>query len=97
MLPIHTHIASQLASLFRTLSDTNRVRIISLLLDNEMSVGALAQALEMSESAVSHQLRGLRQMQLVKARRAGRLIFYSLDDEHVADLFRQGLNHIEHQ
>jgi len=97
MTSIDEHTAFQLASLFRTLSDPSRVRIISLLLDAELSVTSLARALEMSDSAVSHQLRGLRQMQLVKARRLGRQVFYSLDDEHVADLFRQGLKHISHQ
>jgi len=97
MPTIDEFTATHLASLFRTLSDPSRVRIISLLLESELSVGILAERLRMSESAVSHQLRGLRQMQLVKARREGRLIFYSLDDEHIEDLFRQGLKHVEHQ
>jgi DNA-binding transcriptional ArsR family regulator len=88
--------AVQLADLFSTLSDASRVRIISALLEEELSVGVLARQLEMSESAVSHQLRGLRQMRLVRGRRQGRLIFYSLDDNHVAQLFRMGLDHVEH-
>ncbi len=88
--------AIQLAELFSALSDASRVRIISLLIEGEMSVSALAQGLKMTESAVSHQLRGLRQMHLVRARKAGRQVFYSLDDDHVARLFSLGLDHIQH-
>ena len=88
--------ASQLADLFSSLSDTNRIRIIAALLDKEMSVSALAAKLKMTESAVSHQLRGLRQMRLVRARKEGRQVFYCLDDDHVARLFNLGLDHVEH-
>jgi DNA-binding transcriptional ArsR family regulator len=56
----------------------------------------LAAAVNLSESAVSHQLRGLRQMRLVRARKVGRQVFYCLDDEHVADLYRRGLEHVQH-
>jgi len=86
----------QLAELFSALSDTSRVRIISLVLEGEMSVSALAEDLKMTESAVSHQLRGLRQMHLVRARKKGRQVFYSLDDEHVTHLFTLGLDHVQH-
>ena len=88
--------AIQLAELFSALSDASRIRLISLLLDGEMSVGTLANKLIMTESAVSHQLRGLRQMRLVQARKAGRQVFYRLDDDHVARLFSLGLDHIQH-
>ncbi len=88
--------ASQLADLFSSLSDTNRIRIIAALLEGEMSVSALAGKLKMTESAVSHQLRGLRQMHLVRARKQGRQAFYRLDDDHVARLFNLGLDHVEH-
>jgi ArsR family transcriptional regulator, lead/cadmium/zinc/bismuth-responsive transcriptional repressor len=88
--------AIELAELFSALSDTSRVRIISLLIEGEMSVSALAEELKMTESAVSHQLRGLRQMRLVRARKSGRQVFYSLDDDHVARLFSLGLDHIQH-
>ena len=88
--------AIQLAELFSALSDASRVRLISLLIEGEMSVSALAEGLTMTESAVSHQLRGLRQMHLVRARKAGRQVFYTLDDDHVAHLFRLGLDHIQH-
>jgi ArsR family transcriptional regulator, lead/cadmium/zinc/bismuth-responsive transcriptional repressor len=88
--------AIQLAELFSALSDASRVRIISLLIDGEMNVRALADGLSMTESAVSHQLRGLRQMHLVRARKEGRQVFYSLDDNHVARLFTMGLDHVRH-
>ena len=85
-----------LADLFSALSDSTRLRIISVLIDSEMSVGEIASQLEMTESAVSHQLRGLRQMRLVRTRKEGRQVFYALDDDHVARLYRLGLEHVEH-
>jgi len=88
--------AIQLAELFSALSDASRVRIISLLIEGELNVNALAQGLTMTESAVSHQLRGLRQMHLVRARKSGRQVFYVLDDDHVARLFSLGLEHVQH-
>ncbi|MEW6028409.1 MAG: ArsR/SmtB family transcription factor [Chloroflexota bacterium] len=88
--------AIKLAELFSALSDTSRIRIIAMLMDGEKSVNALAQGLGMTDSAVSHQLRGLRQMHLVRARKAGRQVFYCLDDDHVAKLFHMGLDHVNH-
>jgi ArsR family transcriptional regulator len=88
--------AGRVAELFRAFSDPSRVRLISLLADREMNVGALAEAVGVSESAVSHHLRGLRQMRLVRARKDGRQVYYMLDDDHVAALFRQGLDHVQH-
>jgi ArsR family transcriptional regulator len=88
--------AIKLAELFSALSDASRVRIISLLMEGEMSVRSLAEGLTMTESAVSHQLRGLRQMHLVRARKSGRQVFYSLDDDHVSHLFSLGLDHVQH-
>lgn len=90
-------LASRLAEIFRALSDPSRIRIISALADMEMNVGALAEQVGISESAVSHHLRGLRQMRLVRARKEGRQVFYTLDDEHIADLYRRGLDHILHE
>jgi DNA-binding transcriptional ArsR family regulator len=89
-------LASEVAELFRTLSDPSRVRIIAALLNGETNVGTLAQIVGISESAVSHQLRSLRQTRLVQARKIGRKVFYCLDDEHVKDLFLQGLDHVQH-
>jgi ArsR family transcriptional regulator, lead/cadmium/zinc/bismuth-responsive transcriptional repressor len=88
--------AIQLSELFSALSDASRVRIISLLIEGEMSVSALAEGLKMTESAISHQLRGLRQMRLVRARKEGRQVFYTLEDEHVVKLYGLGLDHVEH-
>ena len=88
--------ADRLAETFRALSDPTRVRIVSLLADAELCVCDLAAALGMSQSAVSHQLRTLRDLRLVRWRREGRQIFYELDDDHVADLFRRGLDHVIH-
>ena len=88
--------AAQMAELFRTLSDSSRVRIISALTTSEMSVGQLAEMVDISHSAVSHHMRHLRQMQLVRSRKEGRYVYYNLDDEHVSDLFRCGLEHVRH-
>jgi DNA-binding transcriptional ArsR family regulator len=89
--------AIRLAATFRALSDPTRVRIVSLLAGAELCVRDLAAALNMSQSAVSHQLRILRDLRLARWRRDGRQIFYTLDDEHVADLFRRGLAHVMHE
>ena len=89
-------ISSHLADLFSALSDPTRLRIISVLLDNELNVGDIASQLTMTESAVSHQLRGLRQLRLVRSRKNGRQVYYALDDDHVAKLYSLGLDHVEH-
>lgn len=90
------HTSTHLADLFSALSDPTRLRIISVLLEREMNVGEIAAQLGMTESAVSHQLRGLRQMKLVRSRKEGRQVFYALDDDHVAKLYLMGLDHVEH-
>ncbi|MDR2375007.1 MAG: metalloregulator ArsR/SmtB family transcription factor [Treponema sp.] len=83
-----------LADLFKVFGDSTRVRIISALLHAEMCVCDIAALLGMSKSAISHQLRTLRQTKLVKYRREGKVVFYSLDDEHVGNIFSQGLVHV---
>ena len=88
--------AAYLAELFRALSDPSRIRIISALSMGEMSVGSLAEAVGLSESAASHQLRGLRQMRLVRGRKQGRQVYYALDDAHIRDLYLRGLAHVQH-
>jgi ArsR family transcriptional regulator len=88
--------AALVAELFGALSDTSRVRIISVLAEGERNVGSLAETVGISESAVSHQLRGLRQMRLVRPRKQGRQVYYCLDDEHIVDLFQRGLDHVLH-
>ena len=88
--------ANRLADLFRALADPTRLRMIGALQTGELTVGGLAEQVGMSKSAVSHQLRGLRDKRLVRARKAGRQVYVALDDEHVAELFRRGLDHILH-
>ncbi len=88
--------AQRLSELFGALSDPTRVRIIASLLGDELSVRALADAIGSSESAVSHQLRLLRHLRLVRARKDGRQVFYTLDDDHIAELFQRGLEHVHH-
>lgn len=84
-----------LADIFKVLGDPTRVRILDVLSRGEQCVCDLARLLGLTESAVSHQLRLLRHTRVVRARRDGRLIYYSLDDKHVLTLFRQGLRHVE--
>lgn len=86
--------ARHLAELFKVLADPTRVRILSALQQGELCVCDLAAATAASQSAVSHQLRLLRVARLVKVRREGKMAFYSLDDDHVRRLFREGLDHV---
>lgn len=87
--------AASLAELFRAMGDANRIRIISLLLHHELCVHDIAFLLDMSQSAVSHQMRSLRQMRLVKSRKDGRHVYYTLNDDHVRQVFQIGLEHVE--
>jgi ArsR family transcriptional regulator len=89
------HTAAHVAELFRAFSDTSRVRILSTIVDQELNITSLAQLVGVTESAVSHHMRGLRQMHLVEARRDGKEVFYSLTDQHIIALFRQGVEHIQ--
>ena len=84
-----------LAETFKLLGDTTRVRILDALSQSELCVCDIARLLGLSESAVSHQLRLLRGMRLVRPRRDGRMVFYTLDDQHIVGLFAQGLEHVE--
>ena len=87
-------VAAQVAEMFKALADPTRVRIIGLLAHAEFCVGDLARILGMSQPAVSHQLRVLRNLRIVRARKSGRHVHYTLMDEHIRDLFEQGLAHI---
>lgn len=93
---LNEQTARQLASLFDTLSDPTRLRIIAALLDGEMNVGDLVERIGLSKSAISHQLRSLRDKRLVRTRKQGRQVFVALDDEHIAEMFQRGLDHILH-
>lgn len=88
--------ASDLASLFGALSDPTRVRIIAELLDGEIGVGELVDRIGLTKSAVSHQLRGLRDKRLIRTRKQGRNVFVRIDDEHIIELFQRGLDHVLH-
>ena len=88
------HTGAHVAELFRAFSDTSRVRIMSALLDGEKNVGKLAALVGISESAVSHHMRGLRQTRIVTARRDGKEVYYSITDPHIMTLFRQGVEHV---
>ena len=82
----------ELAEFFKIFGDATRIRILQTLLE-----GDLADVLEMSQSAVSHQLRVLRQNDLVKYRKEGKTVFYSLDDEHIRMVLEQGMTHLRHK
>ncbi len=91
------HLAAHVAELFRSFSDTSRVRILSALVSAEMNIGALAAAVGISELAVSHHMRGLRQMRIVQSRRDGKEVYYRVDDEHIIALFQQGVRHVRNK
>ena len=88
-------ILYDLAELFKVFGDSTRIKILYVLFQSEMCVCDIAQLLNMSQSAISHQLRVLKQAQLVKYRREGKTVFYSLADAHVNTILNQGLEHIE--
>jgi ArsR family transcriptional regulator, lead/cadmium/zinc/bismuth-responsive transcriptional repressor len=94
---IETQVAQDLATVFKALSDPTRLRIISALAGREFCVNDLAAALSLGQSAISHQLSDMRDLRLVRFRRSGRHVYYTLDDEHVRDLFDQGMAHIQHR
>lgn len=86
-----------LAELFKVFGDSTRIRILTVLFGEEMCVCDITEALGMNQSAVSHQLKILKQAKLIKNRREGKLVYYSLADDHVATILAMGLEHIEEQ
>ena len=88
-------VVEALAETFRALGDVTRVRILDAISRTELRVGEIAELLTLTESAVSHQLRLLRNMRLVRQRRDGKSIYYTLDDQHIVRLFEQGLEHVQ--
>lgn len=84
-----------LAELFKVFGDTTRIKIICALFESEMCVCDIAILLNMNQSAISHQLRVLKQARLVKYRKEGKVVYYSLDDEHIKEIFDMGLVHIK--
>lgn len=84
-----------LAELFKIFGDSTRIKILYALIESELCVGDIAQLLNLSQSAVSHQLRILKDAKLVKFRREGKVIFYALDDDHVRNILNMGMEHVE--
>lgn len=87
-------ILYDLAELFKIFGDSTRIKILYVLFESEMCVCDIAQLLNMNQSAISHQLRVLKQSQLVKYRREGKTVFYSLADDHVRTILGQGMEHV---
>ena len=87
-------VAEELAELFRTFADATRIRILEVLSRGEICVNDLADKIELTQPAVSHQLRILKQNRLVKSRREGKSVYYSLDDDHVSLILSIGLEHV---
>jgi DNA-binding transcriptional ArsR family regulator len=94
---IDAETAARLAAVFGALSDPTRLRIIAALSHQELGVGELSQLVGITESAASHQLRLLRALRIVRARKSGRRVFYCLDDDHIHDLLDRGLAHVQHE
>ena len=82
------------AELFKAFADTTRIKIIAVLKEEELCVGAISELINVSQSAVSHQLRVLKNSKIIKPKRVGKQIFYSLDDEHIKKIYDMGLEHI---
>ena len=93
---VNQKVANKLARVFKTLSDPTRIKIFNALFTEELCVCDLAEVINLSQSATSHQLRWLREMNLVKFRREGKNVLYSLSDQHVEILFKVTLEHLEH-
>ena len=96
-LLLDQQIAFQMAELFASLNDPTRLRILGLLMAGEVNVGELVQQLGLSKSAISHQLRRLRDKRVIRTRKQGRQVFVALDDEHIGELFQKGFDHVQHK
>lgn len=94
---LNNELIYDVSDFFKVFGDATRIRILHLLMIGEMCVGDIADKLEMTQSAVSHQLRVLRQSDLVKYHKDGKTVFYSLDDDHVKTVLEQGISHIRHK
>ena len=92
--PLEEQTLYDLAELFKVFGDSTRIRILYALYQSELCVQEIADQLSMTQSAISHQLRILKQMSLVRFRREGKTIYYSLADDHVATIMNQGLEHV---
>lgn len=90
-------ILADVADFFKIFSDKTRLKIVTILLKDELCVCDIASILEMSHSSISHQLRVLRQYKVVKNRKEGKVVYYSLEDEHISNIVHQGLEHYKHR
>ncbi|SFE19336.1 DNA-binding transcriptional regulator, ArsR family [Paenibacillus algorifonticola] len=93
---VEEQTAIDLAEMFKALGDPTRVKMIYALLSQELCVHDLCVVLDMAQSAISHQLRYLRNVRIVKRRKVGKTVYYSLDDDHVKEIFIQTLQHLHH-
>jgi DNA-binding transcriptional ArsR family regulator len=94
---LNEEIAAKIAGQFAALSDPSRVRILASLLDGERRVSAIVDLVNLSQPVVSHHLSLLRQLRLVRARKDGAQVFYSLHDDHIQDLLQRSLDHVQHE
>ena len=92
---IDEDIIFDMAELFKVFGDSTRMKIISALLQDELCVGEIAEITNSTQSAISHQLRVLKQSKLVKFRKEGKIVYYSLADEHVSEIYEKGREHVE--
>lgn len=89
------HLCSKLSTFYKVFSDATRLQILHTLQDQELCVGEISKILSISPSAISHQLRTLRQLNLVKTRKVGKEVYYSLADHHIQIILEYGMNHIK--
>lgn len=94
--PCNNEIIDKVSQFYKVLGDSTRLRILVLLSEGEQNVGSLKEQLSMEQSAVSHQLKLLKLNHLVKSRKEGKLVYYSLDDGHVLDILTETIDHIKH-
>ncbi|MCR5510882.1 MAG: metalloregulator ArsR/SmtB family transcription factor [Lachnospiraceae bacterium] len=94
-MSIEMNHIDEVAELFKVFGDTTRLRVLSVLVDSELCVQDIADSLDMTQSAISHQLKILKNSHLVKSRREGKQIMYALDDDHVRTIIAMGMEHIE--
>lgn len=92
-----TDTLNKLANFFKIMGDSTRCKLLFALLQNEMCVCDLANVLSMTKSSISHQLSKMKDVGLVKSRKSGKTVYYSLDDEHISEIFEVGIEHINHK
>lgn len=95
MKTVNENTLYDVAELFKNFSDSTRIRILYSLINKERSVNEIAELLNMNQSAISHQLRILKNSKLIRNRRDGKTVYYSLDDDHVYNIIKQGIEHVE--